>query len=864
MEPMAVNDDSSRMGDNSAEAGNTTVVKDQSNQSTEQVEQESGSKSVASSLVDSLKSTAKSATGLIPSLVLGSKDHTEGEILPATNEAIDTDVEKKARASQSKVGEEPPRADEVMEESSPGGTVTNVTAEGWSVVDRFPEGEAEEKSMNSTSVQGEEERPKSGDPSLSKQAHRFSSQTVSEPEITEEDSHATSGPSGHADDSHFVPASFLRRRPRSSSEGTKDDDISTVTYVGARISPSSEGIDIAAIAENSAAFEPRKDALLEGSGDTEGGSQVQTEDGASTSNADISVGSKRRKPRPTLMRRKDHGSVVNFVGAHVSRSSESIDIAAIAERPEAFEPQRDSLSGALGNKEAERQLQNEDADSVSKAGSSNDLRRAKNLEFGSGYDLELRDDDNDVSSASSRDANHGTGLGQRKLSQPEEGSEEVVASSSDVEGATSVHDTRQRRGVYRMPGSEAEGEDNGGQNPPQVLVEPAGLVVRAIEFQINLIVHMLAIGIWLINFTFSTLSHPITSTVQVKDKVTSVTAGAANQVLEVFSCLGEGISHAGPSMSKLSKKTFWICLGVAYVIFMLGLLLIPALFVDIIIVNGLVEKPLAIQQPLDFDFTLARPVAVLPLFPPKEIERIKNLPPEKVVKTRVIPLGCKFLVTVTLTLPESDYNMKLGMFQVTAELLSARDQVILRASKPCRLRFRSFPIQLVKTLVFAVPHLVGLSKEAQTIKVRVLEAQEKATPTASVRILIEPKAAFRDEGGVPEIYEAVIRLETILPWPRALISSWKWLFFLWNGVCLFLVEVAFVLCCCRQVLIPSFVRKSVAEEEIVQGQVKDERAIREAPRHVRSSRKGRTNRRVYFEDDTPEAGNSRPEENEDS
>ncbi|CAM6095513.1 unnamed protein product [Calypogeia fissa] len=581
MELMAVNDDSSPMGDYSAEAGNTTVVKDQS---TEQVEQESGSKSVASSLVDSLQSTAKSATGLLPSLVLGSKDHTEGEILPATNDAIDTDVEKKAGASQSKVGEEPPRADEVMEGGSPGGTVTNVTAEGWSVVDRFPEGEAEEKSMNSTSVQGEEERPKSGDPSLSKQAQRFSSQTISEPEITEEDSHATSGPSGHADDSHFVPASFLRRRPR--SKGTQDDDISTVTYVGARISPSSEGIDIAAIAENSAAFEPRKDALLEGSGDTEGGGQVQTEDGASTSNADILVGSKRRKPRPTLMRRKDHGSVVNFVGAHVSRSSESIDIAAIAERPEAFEPQRDSLSAALGDKEAERQLQNEDADSVSKAGSSNDLRRANNSEFGSGYYPELGDDDNDISSASSRDANHGTDLGQRKRSQPEEGWEEVVASSSDVEGATSVHDTRQRRGVFRMHDSEAEEEDNGGEYPPQVLVEPAGLVVRAIEFQINLIVHMLAIGIWLINFTFSTLSHPITSTVEVKDKVTSVTAGAANQVLEVFSSLGEGISHAGPSMSKLSKKTFWTCLGVAYVIFMLGLLLIPALFVDIIIVNG--------------------------------------------------------------------------------------------------------------------------------------------------------------------------------------------------------------------------------------------------------------------------------------
>jgi seipin len=311
-------------------------------------------------------------------------------------------------------------------------------------------------------------------------------------------------------------------------------------------------------------------------------------------------------------------------------------------------------------------------------------------------------------------------------------------------------------------------------------------------------------------------------------------------------------------MGKLSQRTFWGCLRVAYVMTILGLLLLPALFIDMAVTNNLVAEPFVIKQSLDFDFTQPKPVALLPLFSKKEIERIQTIPPHKNLNTRVFPVGSKFHVTVLLTLPESDYNLRLGMFQLTAETLSARDKVILRSSKLCRLKYRSYPLRIANTLLFAVPHFFRFGKEAQKLEVDLLEAQEKAVPTAGVRILLESKAS--DGGGVPEIYDASIRLESTLPRTRALISSFKWVFFLWNGLCIFLFEVGVVLCCCRGLLIPTFGKVSMAEGEVLnehealKGEIRDGRAVRDAIRGgVKPSKKARSTRHVCFEDDVPGA-----------
>lgn len=63
-----------------------------------------------------------------------------------------------------------------------------------------------------------------------------------------------------------------------------------------------------------------------------------------------------------------------------------------------------------------------------------------------------------------------------------------------------------------MPSNDAEEEDNkkGEESPTQLLTHPIGFIARAIEFQLNLIVHIIVVRIWLFNFTLSTISHPST------------------------------------------------------------------------------------------------------------------------------------------------------------------------------------------------------------------------------------------------------------------------------------------------------------------------------------------------------------------
>lgn len=145
----------------------------------------------------------------------------------------------------------------------------------------------------------------------------------------------------------------------------------------------------------------------------------------------------------------------------------------------------------------------------------------------------------------------------------------------------------------------------------------------------------------------------------------------------MFSFFGDGVSQAGPRVTKLSKQSFWCCLSVAYVLTILGLLLVLTLSINLIIINTMMEDPIVIRQVLHFDYTQPKLATLLPLFSLKEVERIQNLPRDKVVKMRVIPLGNWFHVSVVLTLPESNYNMKLDMFQVTIEMLSARGDVIM-------------------------------------------------------------------------------------------------------------------------------------------------------------------------------------------
>ena len=81
--------------------------------------------------------------------------------------------------------------------------------------------------------------------------------------------------------------------------------------------------------------------------------------------------------------------------------------------------------------------------------------------------------------------------------------------------------------------------------------------------------------------------------------------------------------------------------------------------------RSIVEEPVQATRTLNFDYTKASPVAFVPMIShnlPSDLvagdEDVKN------VQARAIPYNHNLQLTVSLTLPESEYNQKLGVFQV--------------------------------------------------------------------------------------------------------------------------------------------------------------------------------------------------------
>ncbi|KAG6556855.1 hypothetical protein Mapa_001802 [Marchantia paleacea] len=498
---------------------------------------------------------------------------------------------------------------------------------------------------------------------------------------------------------------------------------------------------------------------------------------------------------------------------------------------------------ALENLKQKGQLQGAQSEGVCSSGRNDTvdvepMEHKRKLIFPSGYNSDTDDDDDE-------EADSGImRLGRRSASKGKK--KEAAGSSNQADGEDlTLLGKVPRREVYKIPYSDEEELQQGG-NSTQFLSWPAELLVQAIGFQVRLIIHVVAVALWMFNFTCSLISRPIHRTIQVKERATDMATDAVNQGFGLISQVREGVAQTGPIVTKLSKKTMMGCLGSAYVVFVLSLLLIPAFFVDLILVSRIVEEPVQLREVINFDYTQARPSATFPVLAGQELEKAKSLPLEKLVSFRKIPAGHYFHVNVLLTLPESEYNIRLGMFQVTAEMLSARNQVLMRQSKPCMLRFRSAPIRLFKTVFYSIPLLMGFSTETQKIEVTVLQAQEKLVPTASVRILLEPKAGYPQGGGLPELYEAELHLESALPWPKAIMRRWKWTFYVWNGVCLFLFEVAIILCCCRRVLLPGLGGRALDKENIVTGEPEEK-----SSREDNATKKSKSRRRVYFEDDLP-------------
>lgn len=78
-------------------------------------------------------------------------------------------------------------------------------------------------------------------------------------------------------------------------------------------------------------------------------------------------------------------------------------------------------------------------------------------------------------------------------------------------------------------------------------------------------------------------------------------------------------------------------------------------------------------------------------------------------------------MSVELTLPESPANEAAGMFMVHVDLLDGKQQSVRSSSRPARLRYRSWLIDMLSDVLFAAPLVFGWMDEAQTMRIVMLE-----------------------------------------------------------------------------------------------------------------------------------------------
>ncbi|CAL5412398.1 unnamed protein product [Camellia sinensis] len=334
----------------------------------------------------------------------------------------------------------------------------------------------------------------------------------------------------------------------------------------------------------------------------------------------------------------------------------------------------------------------------------------------------------------------------------------------------------------------------------------AGFVIKAIGFQISLLVSFFTFPIWFLYCSYMFVIDPFQAVSRGKEYLTG-------RLLRIWGVVCDNVTpfiyewlKEHKSFWKLALRFGWGFLWASYVCFVLVSLLVSAFVVSGFLMSNLVEEPIQMKETLTFDYTKNSPVTFVKIMScpgePYGVTYREKSEVENLGGQRVIPLKHKLQVTVSLTLPESDYNRKLGIFQVRVDFLSASNKVLASSRHSCMLRFVSQPIRLLLTFLKIAPLVTGYSSESQTLNVKFGGFTEGDLPTACLRVMIEQRAEFRPGAGVPEIYDASLTLESELPLLKRIIWHWKKTVFIWIGMTVFTMELLFMLLCCRPIIMP--------------------------------------------------------------
>ncbi|KAL7110024.1 hypothetical protein ACP275_06G211700 [Erythranthe tilingii] len=228
-------------------------------------------------------------------------------------------------------------------------------------------------------------------------------------------------------------------------------------------------------------------------------------------------------------------------------------------------------------------------------------------------------------------------------------------------------------------------------------------------------------------------------------------------------------------------------LAAAYVCVLLMVVMVVAAVLGFGLVGAWAEEPIYVRESLQFDYTNAHPTSVFSF-------GAYNY------NYQGVPVGHTLYVSLLLLMPESDYNRDLGIFQLTAELLSVGGELVAKSSHPCMLRFRSWPVRLTRTFLMGVPLLLGMTTETQSIAFPILKHKETSYPrTADVRITLIPRAGT---SSLPQFYDAQVLIRSRPPWMKELVYKWKWTFTVWTTMQIFIFLVIILVFFLKPLIFP--------------------------------------------------------------
>lgn len=115
------------------------------------------------------------------------------------------------------------------------------------------------------------------------------------------------------------------------------------------------------------------------------------------------------------------------------------------------------------------------------------------------------------------------------------------------------------------------------------------------------------------------------------------------------------------------------------------------------------------------------------------------------------------------------------------------------------LRFRSTPVRVARTALMSIPLILGISGETQRITIQILKHKEGFPRTGAIKFILIPRAGT---SFIPQLYEAEILISSKLPWPKGLIYSWKWTFYVWSSFNTYIVFLIFLILCCKPLFFP--------------------------------------------------------------